>query len=137
MEVSTPSQACFTRETGESGPLFGNFAVVGRRKSLFSGALIGPNSLLFFALIACSFEICAAHRRSLVLQQHTSLLVPCAYGKLNVKLYRTTPKPETHITRQVVEKETALWREYRAPKKSIQAAQRPHHPPHDSKQHNY
>ena len=31
-------------------------------------------------------------------QQHTSLLIPCAHGKLNVKHYRTTPKPETHIT---------------------------------------
>ena len=42
---------------------------VGRQKSLFSDALIGPNSLFCFALIACNFEICAAHRRSLLLQQ--------------------------------------------------------------------
>ena len=46
-------------------------------------------------------------------QQHTSLLVPCAHGKLNVKLYRTTPKPETHIRREAVENEAALWRENR------------------------
>ena len=47
----------------------GNFAVVGRQKSLVSSALIGPNSLFCFTLIACNFEICAAHRRSLLLQQ--------------------------------------------------------------------
>ena len=72
-------------------------------------------------------------------QQHTSLLVPCAHGKLNVKHYRTTPKPETHITRHVVEKEAALYRKIRnrAPKKRVQAAQPPPHPPHDSKQYNY
>ena len=102
----------------------GSFAVVGRQKSLFPGALISPNSLFCFARIACNFEICAAHRRPLLCckkqqhktpraQQHTSLLAPCAHGKLNVKLYRTTPKPETHITRQVVENEAALWRENR------------------------
>ena len=76
------------------------------------GVLIGPNSLFCFALIACNFEIRAAHRRPLLCcnkqqhktpraHQHTSFLVPCAHGKLNVKLYRTTPKPETHITRVV------------------------------------
>ena len=47
----------------------GNFAVVGHQKSLFSGALIGPNSFFCFTLIACIFELCAAHRRSLLLQQ--------------------------------------------------------------------
>ena len=31
-------------------------------------------------------------------QQYTSLLIPCAHGKLNVKHHRTTPKRETHIT---------------------------------------
>ena len=35
-------------------------------------------------------------------QQYTSLVVPCAHGKLDVKHHRTTPKPETHVTRQVV-----------------------------------
>ena len=47
----------------------GNFAVVGRQKSFFSGALIGPNSLFCFALVACNVENFAAHRRSLLLQQ--------------------------------------------------------------------
>ena len=27
----------------------------------------------------------------------SSLLIPCAHGKLNVKHYRTTPKPEIHV----------------------------------------
>ena len=41
-------------------------------------------------------------------QQYTSsLLIPCAYGKLNVKHHRTPPKPEINIT---VEKEAALVR---------------------------
>ena len=105
---------------------------MGRQKSLFSGALIGPNSLFCFTLIACNFEFCAAHRRSLLLQEaaaqdasrtavHESSGAG-AHGKLNVKHYRTTPKPKTHTTRQVVlEKEAALWRE----KKRIQAAQPP------------
>ena len=47
----------------------GNFAVVGRQKSSCSGAVIGPNSLFCFTLIACNFEICAEHRRLLLLQQ--------------------------------------------------------------------
>ena len=38
----------------------GNFAVVGRQKSLFLGALIGPKSLFFFTLIVCNFEFYAA-----------------------------------------------------------------------------
>ena len=32
-----------------------NFALVGRPKSLFPGALIGPKSLFCFTLIACNF----------------------------------------------------------------------------------
>ena len=44
----------------------------GRQKSLFSGALIGQNSLFCFTLIACNFEICAAHRRSLLLLQQAA-----------------------------------------------------------------
>ena len=52
-----------------NSPGRGNFAVVGRRKSLFSRSLIGPNSLFCFTLIACKFENCATHRRSLLLQQ--------------------------------------------------------------------
>ena len=108
----------YTRYAGR-----GNFVVVGLRKSLFSGAVIGPNSLFCFTPITCNCEICAAHRRSLPLQQqqpktpraqqYTSLLVPCAHGKLNAKHYRTAPKPETHITRQVVEKKLRSWRENR------------------------
>ena len=66
----------------------GNFAVVGRHKSLFPGALISPKSLFCFTPIACNFEVCAAHRRSCSsstcktprAQQHTSLLVPRARG---------------------------------------------------------
>ena len=56
--------------------------------------------------IACTFEIYAARccnraaENTPRAQQHTSLLIPCAHGKLNVKHYRTTPKPETHITRR-------------------------------------
>ena len=48
-----------------------------------------------------------------LLQQYMSLVVPCAHGKLNAKHCRTTPKPEAHMTRQVVGKEDALWRENR------------------------
>ena len=29
----------------------------------------------------------------------SSLLIPCAHGKLNVKHHRTTPKPEIHMVR--------------------------------------
>ena len=82
----------------------GNFAVVGRQKSLFPGALIGPKSLFCFTFIACNFEFYAARCCNRAaedtprVQQHRSLLTPCAHGKLNVKHYRTTPKPETHFT---------------------------------------
>ena len=70
-------------------------------------------------------------------QQYTSLLVPCAHGKLNAKHYRATPKPETHMTRQVVEKRSCAGEkiENRAPKKRIQAAEPPPPATH-SKQHN-
>ena len=61
-------------------------------------------------------------------QQYTSLLVPCAHGKLNVKHYRTTAKPETYHTSSS-SKEAALCGEKienrAAPKKRIQAAQPP------------
>ena len=78
--------------------------MVGRQKSLFPGALIGPKSFFYLTFIACTFEIYAARCCNRAAedtpraQQHTSLLIPCAHGKLNVKHYRTTPKPETHIT---------------------------------------
>ena len=57
------------RVGGVGALLYGrrNFAAMGRQKSLFSGDLIGPNSLFCFTLIARNFEICAAHRRSLLL----------------------------------------------------------------------
>ena len=62
-------------------------------------------------------------------QQYTSLLVPYAHGKLNGKHYRATPKPETHITRQVVENEGRCGEKIgnKAPIKRlcIQAAQQP------------
>ena len=69
-----------------------------------------------------------------------SLLVPCAHRKLNVKHYRTTPIPEAHITRQIVE-EAALCGDKienraAAPKKRIQAAQQPL-PPATRQQHNF
>ena len=45
-------------------------------------------------------------------QQYTSsLLVPCAHGKLNVKHHRTTPKPEIYAN-ITVEKEAALARKF-------------------------
>ena len=75
-----------------------------RQKSLFPGALISPKSSFCFALIACTFQIYAARCCNTAAedtpraQQHTSLLTPCAHGKLNVKHYRTTPKPDKHIT---------------------------------------
>ena len=132
----------------------GSYAVVGRQKTLFLGALIGPKSLFCFSLIVCNFEIYAACCRNRAAEdtprahQHTSLLIPCAHGKLNAKHYRTTPKPETHITRRgrsCAGKKI----ENRAPKR-IQAQQmsssgtatttrhhdyRPH--TYDSKEHNY
>ena len=49
----------------------GNFAVVGREKTLFSGVLNGPKSLFCFTIIACNFENCTAHRRSLMQQAAT------------------------------------------------------------------
>ena len=50
----------------------GNFAVLwGAKKSFFSGVLIGPKSLYCFTLIACNFDIYAAHRRSLL--QHAAV----------------------------------------------------------------
>ena len=42
---------------------------MGRQISLFAGVLTVLNSLVCFTLIARNFETCAAHRRSLLLQQ--------------------------------------------------------------------
>ena len=40
---------------------------------------------------------CSKHQQKMPrAQQYTSLLIPCAHRKLNVKHHRTTPKPETH-----------------------------------------
>ena len=77
-------------------------------KSLSFGILIGPKSVFCFTLIACKFEIYAAHtaarccnkQQTLRAQLYTSLLIPCAHGKLNVKQHRTTPKPETLVSQQ-------------------------------------
>ena len=77
----------------------GNFAEVGREKSFFCGVLIGPKSSIPFTPLHESFEIHDAHRRSLCkkqqqqktprAQQYTStLLIPCAHGKLNVQHHR-------------------------------------------------
>ena len=93
-----------------------NFTVVGREKSLFSGVLIGPKSFFCVTLIACIFEICAAHRRSLLqreaantprAQQYTSLLIPLTKNSMS----STTGQPpnQRHISQQV-EKEAALAR---------------------------
>ena len=87
----------------------GNFAVVG---------LDNPYLVLFyffcFTLIECIFifmphtaaRCCDKQQQKSprAQQQYTSLLIPCAHGKLNGKQqHRTTPKPKTRIT--VVEEE--------------------------------
>ena len=124
------------------GGQFRSITVVGPQESLFSGALTGINSLFCFTLIPSNFEICAAHRRSLLLQQaaasstrrqaHSSTRVfwcrALTESSMSSTTYRTTPKPETHITRQVSrERSCAVARktENRAPEKRIQAAQPP------------
>ena len=78
-----------------------------------------------FRSIGCQFEHCAAHRkpplsalcckkqqhRTPRAQQYTSsLLIPCADGKLNVKHHRTTPKPEIHTSITAEKDEAALAR---------------------------
>ena len=106
----------------------GNFAVVGRQKSLFVGALIGPKPFFFLFSLPSLHVIFKFMPRA---QQHTNLLIPCAHGKLNVKHYRTIPKPETHITRRGRSRAGEKI-ENRAPKR-IQAQQQQrhshHHPP--------
>ena len=95
---------------------------MGRQKSLFPGALIGPKSLFCFTPIACNFESCAAHRRSLLLQQaasvhtrrraHSSTRVVWCRALTESSMSITTGQPRNRrhiITRQVVEKEAALW----------------------------
>ena len=76
-------------------------------------------------------------------QQYTSLLIPCAHGKLNVKHHRTTPKPETHITSK---RKKLRWRENRKYSTKTYTTAQPPPPaitttdyrPYDSKQqHNY
>ena len=113
-----------------------DFVVVGRQKSLCCGALIGPNSLFasLSLLVILKFVphtvgrcCCNKHQHETPrAQQYTCFLVPCAHGKLNVKHYQTTPKPETQITREVVKKLRCGEKiENRAPQKRIQATQPP------------
>ena len=94
------------------------FAAVGHEKSLFSGVLIGPKSLNRFTPLHeilkfmphTAARCCNKHQQQKTprAQQNTSsLLIPCAHGKLNVKPHRTTSKPDIHIT---IEKEAALAR---------------------------
>ena len=68
-------------------------------------------------------------------KQYTSLLMPCAHGKLNVKHHRTIAKPETHITRR--ERSCAGEKIENRAQKNVYKRHSHHHPPHDSKQHNY
>ena len=58
----------FDPGNGRIGPGRGNFAVLGHKKSSFSGVLICPKLLFCFTPIARNFEIYAAHRRSLLQQ---------------------------------------------------------------------
>ena len=91
----------------------------------FSGVLIGTKSLFCFRSIGCQSESYAAHRtppfsalwckrqqqKTPRAQQYTSsLLIPCAHGKLNVKHHRATPKPEIHTSSTVEKDEAALAR---------------------------
>ena len=73
----------------------------------FSGVLIGTKSLFCFRSTGCQFESYAAHRtpplsalcckkqqqKTPRAQQYTSsLVIPCAHGKLNVKAPPDKPK---------------------------------------------
>ena len=89
----------------------------------FSGVLLGTISLVCFRSIGYQFESYAAHhtpplsalcctkqqQKTPRAQQFTSsLAIPCAHGKLNVKHYRTNPKPEIHTSITVEKDEAAL-----------------------------
>ena len=107
---------------------------------IFSGVvLIGTKSLCCSRSIGCRFERYAAHHKPPLFalcckkqQQQkmprahpytSSLVIPCAHGKLNVKHHRTTPEPEIHGSITAENDEAALARKwYRAPKRT-QAAQ--------------
>ena len=107
--------------------------------AIFSGVLIGTKSLFCFRSISCLFEHYAAHRKPPLFalcckkeQQQTpraqqctsSLVIPCAHGKLNVKHHRKTPRPEIHTSMTAEKDEAALARKlYRAPKRTQTAQQ--------------
>ena len=91
----------------------------------FSGVVIGTKSLFCFRSIGCQFESYAAHRTPPLFalcckkqqqktpraQQYTSsLVIPCAHGKLNVKHHRTTPKPKIHTIITAEKDEAVLGR---------------------------
>ena len=111
----------------------------------FYGVLIGTKSIFCLRSIGCRFERYAAHRKPPLFalcckkqhpqktsrsQQYTSsLVIPCAHGKLNVNHHRITPKPAIHTSCITAEKdETALARKwYRAPKRTQAAQQQQQH----------
>ena len=121
---------------------------MGRQKSLFPGALIGPNSLFCFTLIACSFEICAAHRRSLLLQQAAAqdarTAVHESSGAVRSRKAQCQALPDnpetgdTYHTSSSRERSCAVARKEKIEhQKNVSKRHSHHHPPHDSKQHYY
>ena len=123
--------------------------MVGHEKSLFSGILIGPKSLFRFTLIACHFEIYAAHRRSLLQRAAPEDAVRSAAhvessDTMCSRKGQCQASPEysetgdTHHSREGI----LRWREIRAAKRIQPAYQctTHHHDryhPHDIKQYNY
>ena len=91
-----------------------------------SGVLIGTKSSFCFRSVWCRFERYAAHRKPPLFvfccklqqqqktpraQQYTSsLVIPCAHGKLNVKHHRTTSKPAIHTSITAEKDDAALAR---------------------------
>ena len=128
----------FERVCFGCGGISGNFAaVLGRKKSLLSGVLIGPKSLSCFSPLHVVLKFMphtAARYCKKQQQQKTpraqqyapSLLIQCADGKLNAKHHRTTPKSEIHITLEKAE--AALSRKWRT-KMYTSGTAAVHHPP--------
>ena len=92
----------------------------------FSGCSEWHEFVILFPLPLCRFERYAAHRKPPLFalcckkqqqqktpraQQYTSsLVIPCAHEKLNVKHHRTTPKPAIHTGITAEKDEAALAR---------------------------